>query len=83
MPNFEKFKLPNGQFVDVEQIEISESNEQWNEYLLEDGSVIKIKLVASKIIRVVDQYDQTGNPVYFVNSTNVISVKCPNDLKKT
>lgn len=82
MSKAEKFKLPDGNFVDAEKIDINSSSENWNQYLLDDGTILKMKLVATKIVRLVNQYDQSGNPVYFVNSTNVVSVDCPDSLKK-
>ncbi len=82
MAKREKFKLPNGDLVDAEQMEAIQSNERWNEYFLEDNSVIKMKLVVTKIVRLVGQYDQAGNPIYSINSTNVVSVDCPDSLKK-
>ena len=82
MPNIEKFRLPNGNEVDAEEIVISQASEHWNEYLMEDGTAIRMKLVAVKAIRLVDQYDQSGNPIYFVKSTNIVSVKSPESLKK-
>jgi hypothetical protein len=41
-----------------------------------------MKLVATKVFRIDDRYDQEGNPVYFVQSTNVLSVDSPQGLKK-
>ena len=82
MAKIEKFKLPNGELVDAEQIEVNQSSEYWNQYFLEDGSIIKMKLVATKVMRLINQYDQVGNPVYFINSTNVVSIECPENLKK-
>jgi len=82
MGKIEKFKLPNGEFVDAEPVEINQASESWNQYLLEDGALLKLKSVAIKVVRLKDQYDQTGNPVYFINSNNVVAVDCPDHLKK-
>lgn len=82
MPNVEKFKFPDGREVNAEEIAINQANENWNEYLLEDGSTIRLKAVAVKVIRLVGEYDNSGNPVYFINSTNIVSVKSPETLKK-
>ena len=82
MARVEKFRLPSGELVDAELIEISQASEYWNQYILEDGTMLKMKLVTTKVVRLVGQYDQMGNPVYFVNSTNVVSVECPDNLKK-
>ena len=62
MSKIEKFKLPNGQEVDAQVIDINQSNEYWNQYLLEDNTVLKMKLVATKVVRLVDQYDQAAIP---------------------
>lgn len=56
--------------------------EHWNEYLVEDGSVLRVKLVATEIVRLDGQYDQEGNPIYMVNSTNVLAVSAPEDLMR-
>lgn len=56
--------------------------EHWNEYLVDDGSVIKIKLVVTEILRVDDKYDGNGDPVYLINSQNVVNVSAPESLRK-
>ncbi|MHB8470728.1 MAG: hypothetical protein ACYDCH_13395 [Gaiellaceae bacterium] len=57
-------------------------SEHWNEYLVDDGTVIKLKLVVTEIVKVDDEYDpRTGDPLYVVNSTNVVSVQAPEQLK--
>ena len=77
-----KIKLPSGEWVDVTPIGINQSNEQWNTYLLEDGSVLKVKLVVTKVSRIDNLHDIEGNPVYHFQSTNVTSVDTPENLKK-
>jgi hypothetical protein len=58
------------------------SQEFWNEYLLDDGTVVRVKLVATEFLRVDGQFDADGNPVYVVKSTNVMSIQSPEALKK-
>ena len=82
MGKVEKVKLPNGDSVDAEKIEITNASEQWNQYLLEDGTLLKLKPVATKVVRLKNQHDQEGNPVYLIQSNNVINVECPEELKK-
>jgi len=55
--------------------------EHWNEYLLDDGSVVRMKIVAVEMVRVDGQYDAEGNPLYMINSTNVTHVSSPDELK--
>lgn len=59
-----------------------QGDEHWNEYLLDDGSVVRVKLVLTEIIRIDDAHDDQGNPVYALNSTNVVSVSAPDELRK-
>lgn len=82
MPNKVKIQLPNGDWVNATPIQINQSNEQWNTYLLEDGSVLKVKLVVTKVSRLDGSYDVEGNPVYIFQSTNVTSVQAPEELRK-
>ena len=79
----EKIKINfGGEEVDATPIDVNQSNEYWNQYLLDDGTAIKIKLVATKVLRIDNKYDPEGNPVYFVQSTNVVSVNAPDNLKR-
>jgi hypothetical protein len=71
-----------GEEVEATPIEINQSGEQWNQYLLDDGTMIKMKLVATKVLRVDNRYDKEGNPVYFVQSTNIIAVTAPDNLRR-
>jgi len=68
--------------VEALPVDINQTNEYWNQYLLDDGSVVKMKLVATKVLRVDNKYDLEGNPLYIVQSTNITSVNAPDHLKK-
>jgi len=79
----EKIKLNFGsEVVEATPVDVNQANEYFNQYFLEDGTVLKMKLVATKVFRIDDRYDQEGNPIYFVQSTNVLSVNSPTELKK-
>ena len=71
-----------GEEVEALPMDINQTNEYWNQYLLDDGTVIKMKLVATKALRVDNKYDQEGNPLYIIQSTNITSVNAPDNLKK-
>ena len=81
MPDKIKIQL-NGDWVNATPIQINQSGEPWNTYLLEDGSVLKVKLVVTKVSRVDNSYDVEGNPIYLFQSTNVTSVEAPENLRK-
>ena len=71
-----------GEEVEALPMDINQTSEYWNQYLLDDGTVIKMKLVATKVLRVAHKYDNEGNPLYIIQSTNVTSVNAPLNLKK-
>lgn len=71
-----------GREVEATPIEVNQSSERWNEYFLEDGSLVKMKLVLTKVFRVEGEYDKEDNPVYVIQSTNVTSVNSPKELRK-
>jgi len=71
-----------GEEVQALPIDINQTSENWNQYLLDDGTLIKMKLVATKVMRIDDKYDAEGNPLYIIQSTNITSVNAPAHLKK-
>ena len=71
-----------GREVDATEVEFQTRKEDWNEYQLMDGTVIKMKLVVSEIFRVDGVYDNAGNPTYQIKSTNLPVVKPPDALKR-
>ena len=71
-----------GRQVQAFPVEVNQSSEKWNEYLLEDGTVLKMKLVLKKAYKVEGEFDPEGNPVYVMQSTNVTAVSAPGHLKK-
>jgi hypothetical protein len=77
-----KFKQPGGQEIEAEVVGFRSSGEHWNEYLLDDGTVFKIKLVVTEIARVTGQYDAKGDPVYLATHTQVTSVDAPESIRK-
>lgn len=71
-----------GRQVQATPVDVNQSGERWNEYFLEDGTVLKMKLVLKKVFKVEGEFDEEGNPVYVMQSTNVTSVSAPGDSKK-
>lgn len=77
-----KITLPNGVF-DGNEVAISESTERWSDIKLEDGTVLRLKPSVFSAIRIDGQYDQDGNPMYAVKSTNaMVIVSAPDHLRK-
>ena len=62
-----------GRKVEAKPVDFIERKESWNEYQLVDGKILKIKLVATRVLRLDSETDQYGNPVYILQSTNVVA----------
>jgi hypothetical protein len=73
---------PNVPPQDAELIEVEEAKEAWNEYRLIDGSIIRVKQVATEVWRIEGAYDQEGNPQYVLKTAGVMTVHAPDSLKK-
>jgi hypothetical protein len=73
---------PAGQPIEVEPIPFRSGQENWNDYFLEDGTVLRMKTVVTEVQRAVDAYDQDGNPMYIVRSANVLNVDAPDKLRR-
>ena len=62
--------------IEAEDMEFQTGREDWNEYTVEDGYTVRIKLVVSSILKTGER-DPQGNPVYIVQSTNIVKVLPP------
>jgi len=67
--------------VEGEEIDFDPLAEKWNEYRLSDGTLIKLKLVISRIVRI-EEYNEQGEPIYIISSQNVLSATVPPELMK-
>ena len=68
-----------GRDVDGERLTFKTQAEEWNIYSTEDGTKIKMKTVVSDIVRI-KEYNQEGQPIYLVKSTNIVEPEVPEHL---
>lgn len=64
--------------IEPEYIDFDVIKEDWNLYKIEDGTILKLKLVFIKVIR--EGVDSVGNPIYSINSQNVVGIIPPKEL---
>ena len=64
--------LPDGRKVQATEVEVKTAKELWNEYELEDGNILKMKLVLVKVLKTSDKDIITGVPIYIVNTQNLM-----------
>ena len=62
-------------------VEFETLREEYNSYKLADGSTIRMKTVVTNIIRT-EEFTPEGEPVYIINSQNVLVAHVPDELKK-
>ncbi len=77
-----KIQAPDGRVIEAEDVDFDVVKEEWNEYRLKDGTVLKIKLVIGSVIRTEDYNPMTGDPTYLLQSTNVVKAVVPEKLKR-
>lgn len=70
-----------GREVDAEDLEFETEKECWNSYILEDGTRLKMKSVVAKVLRL-EAFNDAGEPIYLVNSSNLLSADVPENLKE-
>jgi len=68
--------------IEAEDMEFKTAREDWNEYQVEDGHTVRIKLIVSSILKTQER-DPQGNPVYIVQSTNIVKVLPPETYSRT
>ena len=73
----------DGKTVDGVEVAVASSNEQWSEYTLADGSVIRIRTAVMQVVRVPDDWDPEGNPLYVLKAApNMIVISAPEEMKR-
>lgn len=63
--------------MESSDVDFKTSKEDWNKYELEDGTILKLKIV---LMRIVQEIDPSGNKEYNFGWSNVISVTSPKEL---
>lgn len=61
--------------VSAEKVEFNPITENWSLYRLEDGSVVRLRLIVSEIFKLPGSDPVTGMPQYLAKSTNIMAVE--------
>lgn len=66
----------------MEVVDIVESDEKWNTYTLEDGTVLKVKQVVVQAGRSIDKPipGSNGEPLYHVKTQTLVTAVVPDHL---
>ena len=66
-----------GRMMEAERMSFKPMDEPWSLYRLEDGSIVKLKLVVSDVYKLPVPDPVTGFPQIIVRSSNVMSYEPP------
>jgi hypothetical protein len=67
-------KVPyQGKQVEGNPVDFLTRKEDFNEYQLADGKILRIKMVVTRIIRLEEEKAPDGNPIYLIQSQNVVA----------
>ncbi len=73
-------RVPFGdEWIEGEDVAFNTILESWNEYKLEDGTEVRLKVIVKRVIRT-QRRDANGEPIYVVQSQNVLDTRVPDDL---
>jgi hypothetical protein len=56
------------------EVQVEESTERWSEFTLQDGTVIRAKLMLASAVRTEGQFDPMGNPLYVTNVAPILTI---------
>lgn len=71
-----------GKIVEGESIEFDPIREEWSVCNCADGTTIRMKLVVTEIMRLDESNPETGEPIYVIQSQNIVRADVPEHLKK-
>ncbi|MGA2817358.1 MAG: hypothetical protein ABSE67_13860 [Xanthobacteraceae bacterium] len=79
-----KIKVPyQNRVVEGTEVAVEESTERWTEVALADGARIRLKSAVIGAVRLDNEYDLEGNPIYVLNATPVMAVvESPEKFKR-
>ena len=67
-----KVPVGDGKLIDAESLDFQTKSNPWTVIEAEDGTTLEMKPAIVEILRLKDSYNDMGEPVYIVRSTNVL-----------
>ena len=63
-------------------MEFESKGEAWSHYTLEDGTIVKMKVLLLDVARIEGEYNEQGDPVYQTSVQYIMGIQAPDNLKK-
>jgi len=74
-------RITQKDLMEAEDLDFEELKEDWNEYKLSDGTILKVKLILRGVKRL-KRWNPDGSPIYVISSQNIVrAVNVPDNLK--
>ena len=74
--------LIGNEWVNGIEVGFKPKKEDWNLYELEDGSILRVRPIVTKVVRTKKFHDTRNDPIYHVSSNIVLEADVPESLKK-
>ena len=71
-----------GEMIDGVVVKVVQADEPFSYITLEDGTTITMRSNVNQVIRLIDKWDDSGNPIYSISAGGSISITAPDKLKK-
>jgi hypothetical protein len=77
------FPTPTSPVMEGSEVLVAESTERWTDIRLEDGTEMRLKSTVISAIRMDDQFDPDGNPMYLLKANPAVGIiNVPDRLRK-
>ena len=68
-----------GEIKEGEEVGFKPDGEEYVTYTLDDGSTLKMRIIVKKVVRL-EETNEVGEPIYVVQSANIIDADVPDHL---
>lgn len=70
----------DGEYQDAQPVEVIEASRPWGDFLLSDGTRLRVHIIVDGVCRLLNTYDRQGNPVYWVHVRTMSATQSPPHL---
>lgn len=71
-----------GNEEEARRVYVNSMREEWNQYMLEDGTVLRMRTILHDVYRLSHKFTPDGDPIYVVKTSNIVSPDVPAGLKR-
>ncbi len=76
-----KVAFPDGTVSDVVDVQIKDEKTPWNKFVLDDGTVVRMRLNVVGVQRALEKWNDAGDPIYRIQHDVTIRIQVKPELK--